>query len=151
MKTLNYTSLTLVLVVVVAMFLPVYETWVTEYEVDQQTGIGISEIYQKGKDGFIVVHNGFGSYYAMGSCFVTLFLLIGILFLPRENSIPIISIILYLASLLLLRLGMINLGKPFDDKMLIGFYMMFLSQTSLLVLSFYKLRKLNELDRFDNY
>lgn len=151
MKILNYSSLILVLVVVAAMFLPVYETWVTEYEIDRQTGVGISEIYQKGKDGFIVVHNGFGSFYALGSCFVTLFLIIGILFLPRENSIPIISVIIYFISLILVRLGMINLGKPFDDVMLIGFYLMLVSQTSLLIISFYKLRKLNELERYDKY
>ena len=136
------------------MFLPVYETWITEYEVDQQTGIGIFEIYQKGKDGFIVVHNGFGSFYAMFSCLITLLFLIGILFLPRENSLPIISVVFYSLNLISLGLGIFIkrlLGIPVNDVMLIGFYMMLLSQTSLLIISFYKLRKLNELDRFGNY
>jgi hypothetical protein len=144
MKVLNYISLTCVLLVAVSMFLPVYETWVSEYEIDKQTGIGISAIYQKGKTEFIVVHNGFGSFYAMGSCFVTFFLTIGILFLPRENSIPIISVIIYLSSLILLRLGMI----PFDDKMLVGFYLMFISQTILIILSFYKRRELMESEKY---
>lgn len=149
MKVLNYISLTCLLFVAVSMFLPVYETWVSEYEIDRQTGIGISDIYQKGKTGFIVVHNGFGSFYAMVSCFVTFFLTIGILFLPRENSIPIISVIIYLSSLILLRLAMINWGNPFDDKMLIGFYLMFISQSLLIILSFYKRRKLNESEKYD--
>mgnify|MGYP006167032467 CR=1 FL=1 len=131
------------------MFLPVYETWVGESEIDKQTGVGISDIYQKGKIGFIVVHNGFGSFYAMGSCFVTFFLTIGVLFLPREHSIPIISVIIYLSSLILLRLGMINWGTPFDDKMLIGFYLMFISQSLLIALSFYKHRELNESEKYD--
>lgn len=149
MKVLNYISLTCLLLVTVSMFLPVYETWVGESEIDKQTGIGISDIYQKGKIGFIVVHNGFGSFYAMGSCFVAFFLTIGVLFLPRENSIPIISVIIYLSSLILLRLGMINWGTPFDDKMLIGFYLMFISQALLIALSFYRHRELNESEKYD--
>jgi len=150
MKALNYISLTCVLLVAVSMFLPVYETWVSEYEIDKQTGIGISDIYQKEKTGFIVVHNGFGSFYAMSSCFVTFFVTIGILFLPRENSIPIISVIIYLSSLILLRLGMINWGSPFDDKMLVGFFLMFIAQAILIILSFYKRRELNESEKYHN-
>ena len=151
MKGLNYISLICLLLVTISMFLPVYETWVTEYEIDKQAGIGIFDIYQKGKTGFIVVHNGFGSFYAIGSCFVTFFAIIGILFLPRENSIPIISVIVYLSSLILLRLGMINWGKPFDDKMLIGFYLILISQTLLIILSIYKLRELNESEKYDKW
>lgn len=147
MKTLNIITCVCAAVVGISMFLPVYETLISETEIQGQIGRGISGIYSTG-DAYISVHTGFGSFYAMGSCFVTFLLTLGILFLPRENSIPIISVIVYISSLILVRLGMISFGKPSGDTMLIGFYLLLASQTILIVLSFYKIRKLNESDKY---
>ncbi len=151
MKIINLISLLCVGLIVVSMFLPVYETWVRESEIAAQTGIGISKIYDAGDNTFVAVHNGFGSFYAIVSCFITFLLAIGILFLPRESSIPIIAVIVYLLSVILVWMGTFSMGIPFGDEMLIGFDLILLSQTLLIILSFYKLRKLKEEDRYDKW
>ncbi|WP_430406701.1 hypothetical protein [Fluviicola sp.] len=135
--------------VAVSMFLPVYETWIRESEIHRQVGIGIYKVYDIDNT-YVSVHNGFGSFYAVVSCFITFLLAIGILLLPRESTIPIIAVIVYVLSVILVRLGTISLGRPFGDNMLIGFYLILLSQTLLIIFSFYKYRRLKEEDRYLN-
>jgi hypothetical protein len=147
MRILNIMTLLCVGLVAVSMFLPVYETWISEFEIHQQVGLGIYKVYEIDNT-YISVHNGFGSFYAIVSCFITLLLVIGILILPRESSIPIIAVIVYLLSVILVWMGTFSMGIPFGDEMLIGFDLILLSQTLLIIFSFYKLRRLKEDDRY---
>ncbi|AEA42099.1 hypothetical protein [Fluviicola taffensis] len=148
MKILNYIALLIIGIVVLSMFLPIYETWAGELKTHLHTGIGIYNIHENGDTGFVVVYNGFGSFYAMFSCLVTLILAIGIFFFPYEISIPITGAVFYSFSLILLLIGL-YLGamasNPFSDRMLTGFYFLLLSQFILLLISVYKLNEKNNI------
>lgn len=147
MKILNYLSFTCILITIGSFFLPIYESFYSYY--DKQTGNirGIVEINNYG-DVNVAVINGFGSFYAMFAVFLCMLLGVGIFFVSRERAFPIVALSLFVFSLILVWMSTFNFGGPFGDKMLVGFYLSFIANGILIIISFYKVSHMRMLDKY---
>lgn len=119
----------------VSFFLPFYEGARNNMAVQRSTFL-VLDIYEAPEIGDIYVFNGFGSYFACINFLMALAMVITGFLSPGKITMPIITGSLFLASLLLVRLGnSAGFGQPISDRMLEGYYV-FTPAMAVLVIYF---------------
>lgn len=121
------------------MFLPFFEGPRTERIIPEDSFV-ISKIYDSPEFGLRMwVFNGFGSVFALVNLAVAIVLVLSRFFFPKSLPTAIITASIFATSLfLLMRSNSEEHGVVLTDEMLIGFYLMLISQVTLIAQCFTK-------------
>jgi hypothetical protein len=126
-------------IILISMFLPFFEGPRMKGIIPEDSFV-IAEIYDSPEFGLRMwVFNGFGSLFALVNLAVALVLVLSRFFFPKSLPTAIITAIVFAASLfLLMRSNSEEHGVVLTDEMLIGFYLMLISQVILIAQCFTK-------------
>lgn len=115
------------------MFLPFFEG-PGRREIIPEDSFVVAEIYDSPEFGLRMwVFNGFGSLFALVNLAVAVVLLLCRFFFPKSLTTAVITAIIFAASLFLLMWSNSEKhGVVLTDEMLIGFYLMLISQVILI-------------------
>lgn len=134
-KNIRWVALLCLFACIAAMFLPMYESWMSDYKPNYNRP-GLIKIYEMPEVGNMGVFNGFGSLFAYFN--LTLITTQTVLHLFRANlkvTILIFSILFCLAIFITNTLGTMSWGGPVGSKMLIGYKVMIFLTSFLFFLS----------------
>lgn len=130
------------------MFLPFFEGPRTERIIPEDSFV-ISEVYDSPEFGLRMwVFNGFGSVFALVNLALAIVLVWSRFFFPKSLPTATITASIFATSLFfLMRSNSEEHGVVLTDEMLIGFYLMLISQVTLIAQCFIKAITENPKDR----
>lgn len=139
-KSLNYFAILCLALIVSSFFMPFYESWLSEYNSITENEFCVFRINRSDYQEFdTIIYNGFGSLFAISNVVISLILVCGIFYFPRNLVAAIVSTLFMFVCLLLVYVGCsAGFGAPFGDSMHYGFYVFVVAESVLIVLSFVK-------------
>ncbi|WP_343633371.1 hypothetical protein [Fluviicola sp.] len=124
-------------IILISLFLPFFEG-LGRNGIIPTGSFSTLKVYDSPEFGLrITVFNGFGSLFALTNTFIAIILVLSRLFFPKSLPTAVITALIFAASvILLMRSNSEEQGVVLTDEMLIGFYLMLISQVILIAQSF---------------